>query len=129
MNERFIINICRFMLGGVFLIFGLNYFFEFMPLGALEKQEAVEFMSGLDSAGYFFPFLRIVEISMGLLLISGFYTALALVILMPVNINIFLFNLFLDPTGFPLSLVMMIAHIYLAWVYREHYKGLFKNRL
>lgn len=127
MTERFITNMARFMLGGVLLLFGLNYFFNFVPMGTLEGAAAIKFMEGLNRSVYFMPFLKSVEIVVGLLLVTGFYTALALVILMPVTLNIFLFNLFLDPASFPLSLVMMIAHLYLFWVYREHYKGLLKK--
>ncbi len=129
MTDRFMINIARYLLGGVFIIFGLNYFFNFIPFDAYIADDAVKFFDCLESAPYFMLFLKFVEISMGVLLISGFYVALALVVLMPVNLNIFLFNLFLNPGSLPLSLVMMIAHIYLAWVYRYHYTGLFKSRL
>ncbi len=127
MTERFIINISRFMLGGVYVLFGLNYFFSFMPMDALEREAAIRFMDGLHGSRYFFPFLKTVEVVMGLLLISGFYSALALIILMPVTLNIFLFNLFLNPTSLPLALIMMIAHLYLAWVHKPYYKGLLKK--
>lgn len=126
MTERFITNIARFALGGIFLIFGFDGFFEFMP-GEVYEGDAGKYMAGLRSAGYFMPFLKIVEIVMGLMLIAGLYTALALVILMPVTINIFLFNLFLNPSSLPLGIVVLLAHIYLAWVHRKQYAGLFKN--
>ncbi len=129
MSERFIINIARFLLGGIFLIFGSNYFFNFMAIQPLEGEAAVKFMKGLHGAFYFMPFLKVVETVSGVLLITGFYVPLVLVILMPVNLNILLFNLFLDPGSLPLSLVMMASHLYLAWVYRRHYRALFKNRL
>ncbi len=112
------------MLGGVFLIFGLNYFIQFIePPYNLDS----DFIHGLYSTQYFMPLLKVVEISMGLLLILGYYLPLALIMLMPVNLNIFLFNLLIDPSSLPLSIVMMIAHIYLAWVYRSYYKDLFKK--
>ncbi len=127
MTERFVTNIARYLLGGVFLLFGLNFFFGFLPLDALERESAMKFMQGLHSSGYFMPFLKGVEIFMGLFLVLGFYVPLALVILMPVTLNVFLFNLFLDPASLPLSIVLLVSHIYLAWVYRSHYAGLFKK--
>ncbi len=129
MTERFIINIARFLLGGILLIFGSNYFFNFMAIQPLESEAALNFMAGLHGAVYFMPFLKAVETVMGVLLITGFYVPLVLVILMPVNLNILLFNIFLNPGSLPLSLVMMASHLYLAWVYRHHYSALFRNRL
>ncbi len=130
MTEKFITNISRFMLGGVFLLFGLNGLFDFMgPLQTLEGEAAQKFMKGLNNAVYFLPFLRIVEASMGFFLVFSIYVPFALVVLMPVNLNIFLFNIFLNPGSAPLSIVMMVAHIYLLWKYKEHYKYLFKSKI
>lgn len=128
MTDNFVLNISRFLLGGVFLIFGLNYFFNIMPLDTLEG-DAAKFMSGLSNAVYFMPLLKVTEVIMGLFLIIGLYVPFVLVVLMPINLNILLFNLFFELSSIPISLVMIASHLYLAWVYRNNFRNLFEGQM
>src|SRR5687768_18154532 len=63
-------TVARFVLGAVFLLFGLNGFLHFLPQPPLPAA-AIPFISGLASASYFFPLLKGVEIVSALLLLSN----------------------------------------------------------
>jgi uncharacterized membrane protein YphA (DoxX/SURF4 family) len=117
----------RIALGLIYFVFGLNFFFHFIPGSGQPEGRAAAFIGGLFQSGYLFPLLKVVEVVSGSMLILGFFTPLILVVLMPITLNILLFHTVLAAGGFPtgLSIFMMLAHVFLAWSYREHYKHLF----
>ena len=116
--------IVRILLGLIFFVFGLNGFFHFLPQPSM-GEEAAKFMVGLASSGYFFPFLKTLETISGALLLAGIYVPLALIILSPIVVNIFLFHIFLDPNGLPIAIVLVLFMIFLGYTYREYFKSLF----
>jgi putative oxidoreductase len=119
-------TIVRILLGLIYLVFGLNFFFHFlnMPQPVLSK-EAMAFEGGLFGAGYFFPFMKVIEILAGLSLLINRFTALFALIIFPVTLNIFLFHTILAPAGAPLGIVMFLLNAFLGFAYRKQYAGLF----
>lgn len=108
--------IARILLGLLFFVFGLNGFFNFIPTpteGIPEK--LMTFTNGLMATGYFFPLLKGTEVICGALLLIGAFVPLALVVLAPIILNIFLVHAFLEPKGLPIALVMGALEIYLAF--------------
>jgi uncharacterized membrane protein YphA (DoxX/SURF4 family) len=86
------------------------------------------FFAGLAASKYFFYLLKGTETACGLLLVSGVFVPLALVVLAPISINIFLVHSFLAPSGLPLALAVGAALIYLAFFspsYSPVVRGLF----
>lgn len=116
----------RVLLGLIFLVFGLNGFFGFIPLPPHEGA-AAKFMGGLAAAGYFFPMLKITEIAVGVALLTNRFTALALVVLAPITINIVAFHA-LAPAGLPLALLVVGLHLGLAWHHRAVYRPLLRAK-
>lgn len=112
----------RFVLGLIFTVFGLNYFIGFLPNPELTGA-AAEFWAGLGASGYFFAFLKVSEIAVGVLLLAGILVPLALTILAPISLNILFFHLFLEPTGLPIAIVVVGLNVFLAWAYRGAYRG------
>ncbi len=53
------------------------------------------FIGGMKQTGYFWPMLGIAEILSGILLLSQVYALLGAVMLVPLTLNIFLFEVFL----------------------------------
>ena len=94
----------RLSLGFIFTLMGVNGFLNFLPMPPMTA-EAGAFMGALMGTGYFFPFLKIIEISAGLMLLSGRMVPLALVLLSPIILNILAFHIFLE---FPASLLSQI---------------------
>ncbi len=113
--------IARYALGLLFLVTGLNGFLNFLPAPEFAPP-AMNFMKALLDSGYFFPVLKITEASMGILLLAGLYVPLALTILAPVVLNIFLFHLFLAPSGMPIAIAVLALELFSAWTYRSYYK-------
>ncbi len=118
-------HIARVILGLIFLVFGLNGFLHFItmppPTGA-----AAEFVYGLVKAKYFLPFMASIQVICGVLFLSGTFIPLALLLLFPINLNIFFFHLALAPTGLGMATLIMAANILLAVYYWPVYKPIFK---
>jgi len=74
------------------------------------------YIFGMKQTGYFWPFLGIVELLAGALLISQLFSKIGAFIAFPVTLNIFLFHVFLEPdeTGeLAIMSAMLIANIFL----------------
>ena len=117
----------RLLLGLIYTVFGLNFFFGFIPLPPMPGKSG-EFLGQLIGTGYLFHLLKVVEVSSGIMLLSGFYVPLALVLLAPITLNIFLFHAFLAPAGMFLQVAMLIINIYLGYAYREYYTEIFTQK-
>ncbi len=118
----------RIVLGLIFFVFGLNFFLHFIPTPPPTGGVADAFTGGLFQSGYFFPMLKGLEVVLGALLLIGYFIPLALVVLMPISINILLFHAFLSPENTVIGIVILLLHVYLAWVYLDYYKPLFMRK-
>ncbi|MGE3974563.1 MAG: DoxX family protein [Bdellovibrionales bacterium] len=122
--------IARILLGFVFFAAGLAGLLNLVPPPANLPEKMLAFSTGLMASGYFMPLLKVTEVFCGLLLLSGFFVPLALVILAPIVLNIFLVHTFLEPSGFPLALVIGLLTVYLAFFappYAPTIRQLFKK--
>ncbi|MGE5194517.1 MAG: DoxX family membrane protein [Deltaproteobacteria bacterium] len=115
----------RYLLGLVFLVFGLNGFFNFLTPPPMPPA-AGEFIGALVKTGYLMTLVKLTEVVCGALLLSGFLVPLALVLLSPVIVNIALFHVCLvPPQEGVMQFVFVAMHVFLMWQYRAYYKGLF----
>lgn len=121
-SKRWVPPVARIILGLVFVVFGLNGFFGFIPIPPHEGAAAT-FMGGLGASGYFFPLLKGTEVIAGLLLLSGRFVPLALTILAPITVNIFAMHAFLAPEGLGMAALILVFQSYLAWVYRDAFRS------
>ena len=117
--------IARLLLGLMFFVFGLNGFLNFLPAPPM-PDKAGAFIGGLLASGYFFPFLKGTEVLCGLLLLVGAFVPLALIVLAPIVINIFLFHAFLAPSGLPVPIVIGVLLSYLAF-FSDPYSAIVKQ--
>jgi uncharacterized membrane protein YphA (DoxX/SURF4 family) len=117
----------RLLLGLIFVTFGLNGFLHFLPQPPMPAP-AGAFAGALAATGYLFPLIKGTEIVTGLLLLSGRFVPLALVVLAPVVVNIVAFHLFLAPAGLALPFVVLALGLYLAWTERQAFAPLFVGR-
>jgi putative oxidoreductase len=115
--------IVRTLVGLLFLFASLAYFFDLVTPPPMEGANKM-FNEGLAASGYFFTLLKITELVCAILLLIGRYVPLALVILSPIVINILLVHIFLAPEGLPIAIFLVIAFIFLAWYYRENFRGI-----
>lgn len=117
----------RILLGLIFFVFGLNGFLNFIPTP--EMPEHVQaFMGALMQTGYFFPVLKGTEVICGALLLAGFYVPLALTILAPIIIQIFLFHAVMAPDGLIMAILIVALEIFLAWRHKAAFQGVLKAK-
>lgn len=119
----------RILLGLVFVASGFS-FFMMKEMPKLEEPMAT-FFAGMAATKYFFYLLKGTEIICGLMLISGFFVPLALVVLAPVVLNIFLVHVFMAPEGLALAVGIGVVTAYLAFFspqYSPTIKLLFRKK-
>ncbi len=117
--------IARILLGLLFAAGGIAALLQLGPQPELEGA-AADFMDGLMGPGYFWPFLKIVEIVAGIMLLTGIGVPLALLLLAPIVANIVLFHVFLEPGDIAIALVALVLGLYLAYAYRGSFAGVLK---
>lgn len=113
----------RILLGLIFTVFGLNFYFRFLPTPEL-NEAAGSFLGALVNTGYMMEIVKLVEVVGGVMLLAGVFVPLALVLLFPIVLNIFLFHIVLDLAGWPIAVLVMALELFLAWAYRGSFKGM-----
>ena len=119
--------IARDLLGIEFLVFGLNAFLHFLPMGPAPSGPAGQFVGALISTHYM-SVVSALQILAGVLLLAGWYVPLALTVLGPIIVNILLFHLLMAPAGLPLALLVVVLWTLTAYAYRSHFAGLLTQR-
>lgn len=118
---RTITTVARTLFGLAFLVFGLNYFFEFLPAQDPPPPDAGAFLGALV-AGKVLALAKLVEIGAGLALLSNRFVPLALALLAPIVVNINLFHIVYAPATLGLPLFLVALHLWLAWAYRDAFR-------
>jgi hypothetical protein len=117
--------VARYLLGLIFLVFGLNGFLHFLPMRPMPGP-AGAFMTGIASSPYILVIFACQLIG-GILLLSGQFVPLGLTLLGPVIVNIIAFHLFLAPSGLVVALLVLILWILAAWPYRARFFALLQR--
>jgi len=118
------ILVARIVLSIILIVFGSNKFLHFMPMFQANIR-AESFFNGMINSGYLFPALGILEMFVGLMLITKKSVPFALIVLTPISINIILFHIFLFPQGILPGLIVFVLNIYLVKKYWHRYESLF----
>src|SRR6202023_4322525 len=118
--------IARFLLGLIFLVFGLNGFLHFIPMPPPTGVAGTFF--GAIFASHYWVVIFGVQILGGLLLLANRFVPLALVLLGPVIVNIFFFHALMAPAGLPLALVVVLLWAIVAIRNKQHLAGIFVQR-
>ena len=122
---KFAVIGARVLLGLIFTVFGLHGFFHFSFIPMPEMSEAGgTFMGALMGTGYFMMVVKAVEVLAGLMILTGRFLPLGLILLAPVTVHILLFHLFLDPAGMGMAIFVVAMQLFLAWSYRDSYSGI-----
>jgi len=118
--------IARTLLGLVFAVFGSNAFLHFIPMPPPPAGLAGDFMKSLFMSHYFYV-VAVTQIAGGLLVLSGRFTALGLLLLGPVIVNILCFHIFLNHVGLPLAVTVAVLALFLLWQKRTAFAGQIRN--
>ena len=117
-------TIARYLLGLIFLVFGLNGFLHFIPMPPPKGLPAQQF-GGAIFASHYWVVIFGIQVLGGVLLLVNRFVVLALVLLGPVIVNIVFFHLLMAPEGIPLATVVTILWIILAVRYKQYLAGIF----
>jgi putative oxidoreductase len=127
-KNKKVVLAARILLGLIFFVFGLNGFLNFIPMNQPMPEAAMTYMGGLGATGYFFPVLKLTELISGVMLLSGYFVPMALILLSPIVLQIALFHFILAPAGAPLAFVILILQIYLGWAHLDKFASLLKKK-
>jgi len=119
---KWILIIARVLLGLIFIIFGLNGLFTFIPV-----PEFHPFMQQLVDSNLIVV-VKVLEITGGILLLTRRYTLFAIIILGPVVVNILLYHLLLDPRNMAAGFVNLVLYIIIVIGYWNHLKILLTKK-
>lgn len=119
--------IARYLLGLIFLVFGLNGFLHFIPLPP-PPGVAGQFFGALY-ASHYLVIIFLLQLIPALLLLTGRYVPLALTLLGPVIVNILLFHALMAPSGLPLAFVTVILWLIVFYGARSAFAGIFQRRV
>ncbi|MEU3642690.1 DoxX family membrane protein [Lentzea sp. NPDC034063] len=122
--------VTRVLTGLLFTVTGLNGFLNFMPAPdpSTMAPAGVAFSAALYATGYMLQLASGVQVVAGVLLVAGRFVPLALALLAPMVVNIFLFHVFLEPSGIGMALFVVAAEIGLAWAYRDKFRPMLQAR-
>jgi uncharacterized membrane protein YphA (DoxX/SURF4 family) len=127
---RFIPPVVRILMGLMFLVFGLNGFFWFIPPPKDPGPEAAAaFIGALMKTGYLMPLVSGTQVLVGALLLLNRFVPLALALITPILVGIITFHLFLAPAGTAPGLVLFLMDLYLAWAYRTAFRPMLAARV
>ena len=119
--------IARLLLGLIFVVFGLNGFLNFLSMGPMPSGLAGQFIGALAQSHYFWV-VAALQVAGGALLLVNRFVPLALVLLGPVIVNIILYHVFLNPSGAPLAIVVVILWGIVFYSYRQYFSSIFVQR-
>ena len=124
---KILTNISRFLLGFIFLVFGLNGFLHFIPMPP-PSGVAGQFLGSMFVTKYLL-FVFAIQLIGGVLLLINRYVPLALTILGPIIVNILLFHSLMNPAGLGLALFVTILWGLVFASVRSAFAGIFQARV
>ena len=116
--------IARYLLGLMFLVFGLNGFLHFIPQPPPPPGPAGQYLGVLSSTHYLVP-VFLMQLVAGVLLLVNRFVPIALVLLGPVIANILLYHILMAPAGLPPALVALILWGIVFYSVRSAFAGVF----
>jgi len=120
--------IARLLLGALMVFAGANHLFNFLPKSPMPPGLAGQFLGAMIATGYMYA-VGVFEVLPGLLLLINRFVPLALAVLGPVIVNIFIVNLLMAPKALPISAVIIILWILAAYRARSAFLPLLQQRV
>jgi putative oxidoreductase len=122
---KIVATIARYLLGVIFLFFGSNMFFHFLPNPPLPPGPMANFSSALAESHYIWA-VGFFQIAPAILLLINRYVPLALTVLAAVIVNIDLTHITMAPSGLPAAAVVSILWLLVFWRVRGAFSGIFE---
>jgi putative oxidoreductase len=116
-------QIPAYLLAIVYLVFGANFFLHFIQM-PLMAGNAGAFAGLLYSTG-FLAFVKVLEISFGLLLLIPKTRALAYLLIAPISVNILLFEIYMAHQ-LGIGVLLILLNVIGIFVNKEKYISIIK---
>ena len=122
--------VLRILVGLPFLVFGADYFLHFIPQEEPKLPETAQHFAGALRTTNYMTVVKVLELTGGLLLVIGRFVPLGLVLLVPVTVNIALWDALIVnySAGPPLGTILLVFEIILIGLYRPYFAPLFTVR-
>jgi hypothetical protein len=125
---KIVVLIARILLGLIFVFFGSNLMFQFLPNPPMPPGPLKDFTTVLAVTHYavvvgFFQFLG------GFLLLINRYVAVGLIILAAELVNILTTHILVMHGGFPIPILVVLLWLLVFWRHRFAFSGIFESRL
>lgn len=115
--------IVRILMGLMFAFASIAFFFKLADAPELTGNVKI-FNDGITASVYLMPTVKVCELLCALAFLFGRFVPLATVVIFPIILNILLFHAFLEPSGLPIAVLLMLGDLFLAYYYRDKYKGI-----
>src|SRR5437660_12045780 len=125
MSMKITSTIARYLLGLIFLTFGLNGFLHFIPMPP-PTGVAAQFFGALF-VSRFYVVIFLLQIVPVVRLLANRYVPLALTILGAVIVNILIFHIFMAPAGLPLSVGVRVLSFFMTRCVRSAFAGILQR--
>ena len=123
MNTKLILAL-RILLGVLLIVFGSNKFIGFLPNFEFANPEAGVLFGALANS-YILKTVGLIEVLVGLLLVSKKFVPFALVLMAPISVNIILFHGTLDPANIGPGAFVFVVNAFLIYANWNAFKNLF----
>jgi putative oxidoreductase len=123
LSMKVAVMIVRTLMGLLFLFASISVLFNLIQQPELTGNVKT-FMDGVKATGYLLTLIKLTELVCGIAFVTGRFVALACVVIAPIIVNIFLFHIFVDPTGLPVAISLVLANSFLAYANWDKYKPL-----
>ena len=117
--------VARILLGLAFVVFGLNGFLNFIPAPPPPEGPAGDFVKALFGTGYL-KVVMALQLVGGVLVLSGRFLPLGLLLLGPVIVNILLFHVFMEPKGLLIAIVVSALALFLLARHWSVFRAIFR---
>ena len=131
MKSFLLVSVPRILLGLLFLLGATDGFWFLFSGDHLvhppTSEQGLVLEQALQATGFFWPFMKLVELAGALCLLSNRAPALGLALLAPIMAVVVLFHAFLNPQGLPVAAVLVACSVPLARAYASRYARLFES--
>lgn len=119
--------IARYLMGAIFVFFGSNHLFAFLPSPPPPHGVAGQYMGAMMTSGYLYV-VGVCEVVPGLLLLIGRFVPLALLVLAAIIFNIEITGVLLAHMALPMGTFLILLWILAAFEVRPALLPLLASR-
>jgi putative oxidoreductase len=118
-------TVARYLLGLIFLVFGSNMLFHFLPNPPLPPGPLADFTRAFAVSHYDLA-IGFFQVVPAILLLANRYVPLSLTILAAMIVNIDLTHITMAPSGLPMAAVVSILWLLVFLRMRPNFAGIFE---